>query len=131
MRHSVHLFDLVLVASGSLLAIEECLAVLVETEAGHNAVTGVNGDLGLLSVCLFLYELLNVDAPPTTVYFNDFALTVLVWSSDDLHSIAVANGDGASLVFGRELFVELSGHHSSAKGGWRGEMGLARLSTLV
>ena len=114
MRHSVHLFHLVLVASSSLLAVEERLAVLVETEAGHNAVAGVNGDLGLLSVCLLLDELLNVDAPPATVNFNDFALTVLVRSTDDLDGIAVANGDGASLILGREVFAELGGHHLSA-----------------
>jgi len=91
---SVHLFHLVLVAGGSLLAVEEGLAVLVETKVSHNAVAGVDGNLGLLAVHLLLHELLNVDAPSATVNFSDFALTVLVRPADDLDGVAITHGDG-------------------------------------
>ena len=87
-----------LVASGSLFAVEEGLAVLVETQVRNNAIAGVNRDLGLLSVGLLLHELLNVNAPFAAVNFSDFALTVLVGSADDLDGVTVANGDGAGLV---------------------------------
>ena len=129
--HSVHLFHLVLVASGSLLAVEKGLAVLVETQVGDNAVAGVDGDLGLLAVHLLLNELLNVDAPFATVNFSDFALTVLVGSADDLDGVAVAHGDGASRILRGQLFAQLGGHHSPAEGGWCGEVSLSRLSALA
>ena len=130
-HYSVHLSNLVLVASGSLLAIEECLAVLVETQVGHNAVAGVDGDLSLLSVRLLLDELLNVDAPFAAVNFSDFALTILVGSADNLDGVTVANRDGAGLILSGKFFAQLGRHHSPTEGGGCGEVGLARLSALV
>lgn len=109
---SVHLFHLVLVTSVSLLAVEKGLAVLVETKVGHNAVAGVDGDLGLLSVHLLLNQLLNMDAPFATVNFSDFALTVLVGPTDDFDGVAITNGNRAGLVLRGQLFAQLGGHHS-------------------
>ena len=120
-----------LVAGSSLLAIEEGLAVLVEAKVGHNAVARVDRDLRLLAVHLFLNQLLNMDAPLTTVNFSDFALTVLVGSTDNLDGVSVANGDGAGLVLRGQLFAQLSGHHLPADRGRSGEVSLAGLSALV
>ena len=128
---SVHLFHLVLVASGSLLAVEEGLAILVKSEVGDDAVGGVDGDLSLLSVHLLLDELLNVDAPFTTVNFSDLALTVLVGSTDDLDGVTIADGDGAGLILGGELLAELGRHHSASQGRGCGEVSLSRLSALA
>ena len=51
---SVHLCYLILVATGSSLAFEEGLAVLVKSQSGDNDVGGVDGDLDLLTVHLIL-----------------------------------------------------------------------------
>ena len=91
----------------------------------------MDGDLGLLSIHLFLNELLNVDAPSAAVNFSDFALTVFVGSTDDLDSVTIANRDGAGLVLGGELLAKLGRHHSSADGRGGGEVCLAGLSALA
>ena len=120
-----------LVASGSLLAVEEVFAVLVEAQGGDDAVAGVDRDLGLLSVRLLLDELLNVDAPFAAVNFSDFALTILVGSADDLDSVTVADRDGAGLILSRKFLAQLGRHHAATDGGGRREVGLSRLSALV
>ena len=110
--HLAHLLMLVLGCEGSLLALEESLAVLVKLQSGDNAVRGVDGDVRLLSVGLLLDELLNVDAPLATVNFSDFALTVLVGPTDDFDGVAITNGNRAGLVLRGQLFAQLGGHHS-------------------
>ena len=128
---SVHLLHLVLVASSSLLAIEKRLAVLVKSQVGNDAVRWVDGDFGLLSVHLLFHEFLNMNAPSATVNFSDFAFTVLVGSTDDLDSVSIADRDGPGGVLGGKFLAQLSGHHSSAKGGWGSEVCLSRLSALA
>ncbi len=89
-----------LVTSISLLASEEGLAVLVETEVGNLDVGGVDGDLSLLTIRLLFDEFLNVDAPFAAVNFSDFAFAILVGATDNLDSVSIADGDGARLVLG-------------------------------
>ena len=90
---SVHLFHLVLVAGVALLAGEEGLAVLIESEVGDLHVGGVDGDLSLLTVRLLFDEFLNVNAPPASVNFSDFALAILVGATDDLDGVSVPDRD--------------------------------------
>ena len=90
---SVHVLHLVLVVGISLLTSEEVFTVLVKSQVGHLNVGGMDGDLGLLSVHLLLDEFLNVNAPFAAVNFSDLTLTVLQRPANDLHSVAITNGD--------------------------------------
>ena len=85
--------------TGSLLAGEDSLAVLVKSKCSDDNVRWVNWEVGLLTVSLFLHDFLNVDAPLSAVDFSYFAFTVLVWSTHDFDGVTVANGDAADIVF--------------------------------
>ena len=128
---SVHFLHLVLVTSVSLLASEEGLAVLIETEVSDLHVAGVDGELGLLTIRLLSDEFLNVDAPFAAVNFSDFAFAILVRPTDNLDIVSVADGDGARLVLGSQVFAQLGRHHLSTEGGWGSEVCLAGLSSLA
>ena len=120
-----------LVARVALLAGEEGLAVLVESEVGDLHVGGVDGDLSLLAVRLLFDEFLNVDAPSAAVNFSNFAFAVLVGATDNLDSVTIANGNGAGHVLAGELLAQLRGHHSPAEGGGGSEVSLSGLSALA
>ena len=85
--------------TGSLLAGEDSLAVLVKSKCSDDDVGWVNWEVGLLTVSLFLHDFLNVDAPLSAVDFSYFAFTVLVGSTHDFDGVTVANGDAADIVF--------------------------------
>ena len=85
--------------TGSLLAGEDSLAVLVKSKCSDDNVGWVNWEVGLLTVSLFLHDFLNVDAPLSAVDFSYFAFTVLVGSTHDFDGVTVANGDAADIVF--------------------------------
>ena len=85
--------------TGSLLAGEDSLAVLVKSKCSDDNVGWVNWEVGLLTVSLFLHDFLNVDAPLSAVDFSYFAFTVLVGSTHDFDGATVANGDAADIVF--------------------------------
>lgn len=128
---SVHFRHRVLGALVSLLSAENRLAVLVETEVGDLDVAGVEGDLGLLTVRLLLEQFLNVNAPSAAVDLGDLALATLVGATDDLHGVAVTDGDAAGKPLGSELLAELSGHQLSTDAGRSGEVSLSGLSALA
>ena len=90
---SVHLIYPVLGVTGSLLTLEDGLAVLIEAERSDLDVGGVDGDVGLLTVRLLFDEFLNVNAPPASVNFSDFALAILVGATDDLDGVSVPDRD--------------------------------------
>ena len=120
-----------LVTGVTLLTGQESFAVLVEAQVGDLDVGGVDGNLGLLAVCLLFDEFLNVDAPSAAVHFGHLAFTVLVRAAHNLHSVAVAHGDAARLVLGRQVLVQLRRHNLSALRGRGREVGLAGLSALA
>ena len=128
---SVHGLHGVLAAGLSLLAAEKALAVLIETHVGHLNVTGMNGDLGLLTVHLLSLDLLNMDAPSATVDLGDFALTSFVRATHNLHSVSVADGDASGEPLCRKVLAKLSRHNLTAERGGGREVGLAGLSALA
>ena len=85
--------------AGSLLAGEDSLAVLVKSKRSDDHVGGVDREVGLLAVGLFLHDFLNVDAPLSAVDFSYFAFTILVGATHDLDGVAVAHGNAADIVF--------------------------------
>ena len=129
--HLAHLLVLVLGGSGSLLALKEGLAVLVELKGNDGAVAGVDWDVCLLSVELLLDDLLNVNASASAVHGGDLTLTALVGASENLDRVALTDGDGADRVLVLEVLVEVAGHHDAADTGGGGEISLAGLSTLA
>ena len=110
---------LILAGSNSLLTLEEGLAVLVKLKAGDNAVAGVDGELSLLSVGLFLHDFLNVNASAAAVNGLDFAFAALEGASHDLNLVTFADGDGADFVLGFKIFRQVARHHNSANAGRR------------
>ena len=91
----------------------------------------MEGDLGLLTVRLLLQQLLDVDAPSATVHLRDLALKTLAGASDNLHGVAMADGDAAGQPLGRELLAQLGRHELAADGRGGREVGLAQLSALA
>ena len=85
--------------TGSLLAGEDSLAVLVKSKRSDDNVGWVDWEVGLLTVSLFLHDFLNVDTPLSAVDFSYFAFTVLVWATHDFDGVTVADGDAANIVF--------------------------------
>ena len=128
---SVHGLHGVLAAGLSLLAAEKGLAVLIETHVGHLNVTGMNGDLGLLTVHLLSLDLLNMNAPSAAVDLGDFALTSFVRATHNLHCVSVADGDTSGEPLCRKVLAKLSRHNLTAERGGGREVGLAGLSALA
>lgn len=96
--HLAHLLVLVLLGVLLLLLVEDGLSVLVQLESSDNAVAGVNGDLGLLTVGLLSHDFLNVNASASAVDSLDLAFTRLEVAAHNLDLIALADGDGTHLV---------------------------------
>ena len=115
--HLAHLLVFIFRGSDSLLPFEEGFAVLIELEAGHNAVAGVNGELGLLSVGLLLHDFLNVYASAATVHSLNLAFAAFEGASHDLDLISLADGDGADFVLSFKIFRQVARHHNSAHAG--------------
>jgi hypothetical protein len=129
--HLAHLLVLVLGGGSSLLACKEGLAVLVELEGGDAAVAGVDWDVSLLAVQLFLDDLLNVNASASAVDSGNLTLTALVCTSEDLDRVSLAHGDGANGVLFLKVLGKVAGHHNATDAGGGGEVSLAGLSTLA
>jgi hypothetical protein len=108
------LLVLVLLSVLLLLLVEDGLSVLVQLESSDNAVAGVNGDLGLLTVGLLSHDFLNVNASASAVDSLDLALTRLEVTAHNLDLIALADRDGTHLVLILKILREVGGHHNSA-----------------
>ena len=106
-QRSVHFGDLV--TGSSLLSLEEGFTVFIKLHGGDDAVGRVDGDLVGLSVLLIVGELVNMDAPSSTVYTEDLAFSVLVSTTDNLNAVTLSDGDGAASVLGSEVLGKGSG----------------------
>ena len=80
-----------LVRSTCLLALDNFLAVIVESKLSNFTVGWVDWELDLLSVGLSLCHVLNVNAPSSAVYLANLALFTLAGTSLDSDSVSVAN----------------------------------------
>ena len=93
--------------AGSLLAGEDSLAVLVKSKRSDDHVGGVDWEVGLLAVGLFLHDFLNVDAPLSAVNLNDLAFFACLFTALDLDGISVADWNTARLIFASKLFAQM------------------------
>jgi len=123
--HLAHLLVLVLLGVLLLLLVEDSLAVLVQLESSDNAVAGVNGDLGLLTVGLLSHDFLNVNASASAVNSLDLALTRLKVATHNLDLVTLADGNGADLILVHKVLREVGGHHNSADAAGSSEVRLS------
>jgi hypothetical protein len=72
-----------------------------------------------------------VDAPLLSVDSLDLAFSALEGASDNLHGVALADGDGSDVVLGLEVLAQMAAHDLSSEVGGSGEVGLSGLSSLA
>ena len=91
--HLARLLVLVLLGVRSLLLFKDGLAVFVQLEGSNDAVAGVDGDLGLLTVGLLSYDFLNVNASASAVDSLYLAFARLKVATDDFDLVTLTDGD--------------------------------------
>ena len=130
---SVHFVNLLVLIVGNLavLVLKGGLAALVKLESGDNAVAGVDGKLGLLTVLLLLNDFLNVNASASAVDGLNLTLGLLLVADHNLDLIALADGEGADIVLVDKILGEPAAHHDSTDTAGGGEIGLSGLSALA
>ena len=99
------------------------------------AVGWVNWDLNLLSVLLVSDDLLNVDAPSSSIDGEDLtslALDTTFGGTDfNVDSVSLSNWDRSAVIFRSEFLGQVAAHHLSSQTAWGGEMSFSRLSSLA
>lgn len=85
------------VAGGTVLALQDLLAVLVELELRDHDLRRVNADWHGLAVRLLLHDARDVDHELLTVHSGDATFTVLVRATHNGHFVVLADRDGADL----------------------------------
>lgn len=117
----------------SVLSGEEDLSRLVNGELGDLAVRRVNRNVSRLAVLAFLGQLIDVDAPSSSVDGHDLAdgtkTTLLLAASSDLNNVVLADGNRAALVLVLKVLVESAAHELSADAARGGEVSLSGLSS--
>ena len=102
---------------------------------GDLAVRWVNWNLNLLSVLLVSDDLLDVDAPSSSIDGEDLtslALDTTLGGTDfDRNSISLSNWDRSAVIFASEFLAQVAAHHLSSQTAWSGEMSFSRLSSLA
>ena len=90
-------------------------------------------DISGLTVLAILLDLLDVDAPSSSVDGHDLAFdaltAVLLAAGLDEHGIVLAHGNGAALILILELSGETAGHELSTEVARSGEVSLSGLSS--
>ena len=99
---------LVFGSGNSLLTLKKCLTVFIELECCDQTVAGVDWELSLLSVGLFLYDFLNVNASAAAVRSLDLTITTFEGASHDLDLVTLANWDSTNLIFGFKFFRQMA-----------------------
>ena len=101
---------------------------------GDLAVRWVNWNLNLLSVLLISDDLLNVDAPSSSIDGEDLtslALDTTFGGTDfDRNSISLSNWDRSAVIFASEFLAQVAAHHLSSHAAWGSEVSLSGLSSL-
>ena len=96
-----------LVGGASLLALKESLAILVESKLSNFTIGWVDWDLDLLSVCLSLGHVLNVNAPFSAVDFANLAFLASAATTLYSNGVSVANWNAAALILLLKIFTQM------------------------
>ena len=95
-----------LVRSTCLLALDNFLAVIVESKLSNFTIGWVDWELDLLSVGLSLCHVLNVNAPSSAVNLANLALFTLGCSTSDSNSVTMANWKGTNFILFSKFFAQ-------------------------
>ena len=119
----------------SVLSSEEGLSGLVKFQLGDFAVGWVNWDWHLGAVLLVSDNLLNMDAPSSSVNGEDLSgftfNSVFLGSSLDENGVSLSHWDGSAVPLASEFLAQMAGHHLSSDGAWSSEVSLSGLSSLA
>ena len=120
---------------GSVLSCEEGLSRLVKLKLGDFTVGWVNWDWHLGTVLLISDNLLNVDAPSSSVDSEDLSgftfNSVFLGSSLDENGVSLSHWDGSAVPLASEFLAQMARHHLSSDAAWGGEVSLSGLSSLA
>jgi hypothetical protein len=109
-------------------ALKDGLTVLVELELGDDDVAGVDTEGYGLAGSLLAGDTLNVDNIFETVNGGNFALLLLVETTDDHDLVILADGDAANVVLLAQLLAERGAHDVATNARGSTEVLLARLA---
>lgn len=131
---SVHLISSTSLG-GSILSVEESLSWFVKFQCSNFAVGWWNWNRHLGTVLLVSDDLLDMEAPSSSVDGKDLANL----TSDSLLNAAAFDVDGVSLpdwnwsaiVFSSEFLAQEAAHHLPSDAAGSGEVSLSRLSSLA
>ena len=114
---------------GSVLSTKESLSGLVKLKLGDFAVGWVNWDWHLGAILLVSNNLLNVDAPSSSVNGNDLTSlsfdSLLLGSSFDENGVSLSHWDGSAVPLASEFLAQMAGHHLSFDAAWSSEVSLS------
>ena len=114
---------------GSVLSSEEGLSRLVKFQLGDFAVGWVNWDWHLGAVLLISNNLLNVDAPSSSVNGHNLAglsfNSTFLGSSFDENGVSLSHWDGSAIPLASEFLAQMAGHHLSFDAAWSCEVSLS------
>ena len=120
---------------GSVLSSEEGLSRLVKFQLGDFTVGRVNWDWHLGAILLISNDLLDVDAPSSSVDGKNLSGlsfdSAFLGSSLDENGVSLSHGNGSAVPLASEFLAQVAGHHLSSDAAWGGEVSLSRLSSLA
>ena len=115
--------------AGSVLSSEEGLSRLVKLQLGDFAVGWVNWNWDLGAILLISDNLLNMDAPSSSVNGDNLAgLTfnsTFLGSSFDENGVSLSHWDGSAVPLASEFLAQMAGHHLSFDAAWSSEVSLS------
>ena len=118
----------------SVLFDEEGFSRFIKFKLGDFNVGWVDWDWHLGTILLVSNNLINVDAPSSSVDGGDLSgftfNTSLFGSALDKNSVSLSNWDRFAIILGSEFLAQWSAHHLSSETAWGSEVSLSRLSSL-
>ena len=114
---------------GSVLSSEEGLSRLVKFQVGDFAVGWVNWDWHLGAILLISDNLLNVDAPSSSVdskNLTGLSLNSIFFASGfDENGVSLSHWNGSAVPLASEFLAQVAGHHLSSNAAWGSEVSLS------
>ena len=118
-----------------VLSSEEGLSRLVKFQLGDFAVGRVNWNWHLGAILLISHDLLDMDAPSSSVDSEDLAglafNSTFLRSSLDENGVSLSHWDGSAVPLASEFLAQVAGHHLSSDAAWGAEVSLSGLSSLA
>ena len=114
---------------GSVLSSKKLLSGLIDFQLSDFTVGGVDGNGDLLSVLLISNDLLDVDAPLSSVNSKDLSGLAFDSTVDtaslDKNGVSLSYWNRSGIVLGSEFLTQVAAHHLSSNGARGGEVSLS------